>query len=55
MTRPSESMPSWSKVKMSCVVTTSSSIPTISVTRTIFRVPSDSRDTWMTRSSADAT
>src|SRR5215831_13571405 len=54
-TRPSGSIPSWSKVKMSCVVTTSSSIPTISVTRTTFRVPSDSRDTWMTRSSAEAT
>src|SRR5947209_8575755 len=54
-TPPSESIPSWSKVKMSGVVTTSSSTPTISVTRTIFRVPSDSRDTWMTRSSADAT
>src|SRR5262249_21081628 len=55
VTRPPESIPSWSKVKMSCVVTTSSSIPTISVTRTTFRVPSDSRDTWITRSSAEAT
>src|SRR5215470_17632657 len=38
--RPSASMPCCSNTKMSCVVMTSSSMPTISVTLTSLRAPS---------------
>jgi hypothetical protein len=51
-TFPSESTVLCSNTKMSCIVMTSFSMPEISETATTRRVPSMSRSTWMTRSSA---
>ena len=54
ITRPSPSIPRCAKVKMSCIVITSCSVPTISVTWVTRRVPSGKRASWITRLIAEA-
>ena len=55
VTRPSGVSPVRSNRKMSCIVITSPSIPVISVTPVTRRVPSDIRESWTTRLTAEAT